>query len=143
MLPTTFFLALLAKPILSFWISPAFALQSYRVMQVFCVGIFINSMAHVPFSMLQAVGASKTTASIHLFELPLFLILLLIFSVNFGIVGASSAWFCRILFDTIATFEACRRKMEWESGKLVNRQSILWAILSVILLICLFIIKSQ
>ena len=124
LLPTTFFLALLAKPILSFWISPAFALQSYLVMQVFCVGIFINSMAHVPFSMLQAVGASKTTAKIHVFELPVFIILLWALTTNFGILGASFAWLGRMLVDTTAMFEACRRTMGWSISQFVNWKKI-------------------
>ena len=124
LLPTTFFLAVLAKPILSFWISPAFAYHSYPVMQVFCLGILINSMAHVPFSLLQAIGASKTTAKVHMFELPLFLVLLWILTTNFGILGASFAWLGRMLFDTIAMFAACKKAMGWKMSALISFKGI-------------------
>ena len=46
------------------------------MLQILAVGVFINSLAQVPFALLQGVGRPDLTATLHLIELPLYLGLL-------------------------------------------------------------------
>jgi len=48
----------------------------FACLQWLAVGVFINSLAYVPFSLLQGVGRPDLTATLHLIELPLYLGLL-------------------------------------------------------------------
>ena len=63
----------LAQDGLRLWLGPEFAQHSFRVLQWLAVGVFINSLAQVPFSLLQGVGRPDITATLHLIELPLYL----------------------------------------------------------------------
>jgi O-antigen/teichoic acid export membrane protein len=98
--PITFFIAVYAKEIMQVWINPEFAERSYVLMQVFSFGILVNCIAHVPFTLIQSVGRAKTSALIHVAELPLFAAALWVCTVQFGLLGAVFAWFARILVDT-------------------------------------------
>ncbi len=61
----------LAQDGLRLWLGAEFAQHSFRVLQWLAVGVFINSLAFVPFSLLQGVGRPDITATLHLIELPL------------------------------------------------------------------------
>ena len=62
----------LAQDGLKLWLGPEFAHHSFRVLQVLAVGVFINSLAYVPFTFLQGIGRPDLTATLHLIELPLY-----------------------------------------------------------------------
>ncbi len=130
LLPLTLIIALFARELLTLWISSDFSSQSYRVMQVFCLGIFINSLAHIPFTLLQAVGASKVTAKIHVAELPVFILVLWSLTSTYGIMGAAAAWLLRMIVDTILMFEASRRVMNWKFVQFLNARSVLYILIA-------------
>jgi O-antigen/teichoic acid export membrane protein len=99
-LPPVLVAAVFAHPLLAWWLNPAFAGPATPVLQLLLVGIFINSLAHVPYALLQAHGRSDLTAKLHVFELPVFAVVLVL-SVNaFGITGAALAWMLRVALDT-------------------------------------------
>jgi len=89
---------------LNFWLGLNFANSSTLVLQLFAVGIFLNSIAFFPFTYLQSIGRADITAKIHLFELPLYLILMWYFIPRFGIIGAALVWLIRIIIDTFLLF---------------------------------------
>jgi len=92
-------IVLFAKIGLSLWINPDFAQKSYRIAQILSVGVLINGLAFVPYSLVQAHGKSDITAKFHLIELIIYLFLLFILINNLGIVGAAIAWFVRVIGD--------------------------------------------
>lgn len=103
-------LALFANELLSVWIDPAFASHSSALLRVFCLGIAVNCLAHIPFTLLQSAGASRSTAMIHAAELPVFMLALWALTASFGVQGAAFAWLLRILADTTLMFvAACAR----------------------------------
>ncbi len=112
-LPLTALLAVFAEPLLAWWIQPAFAHHAAPLLQIFALGTFINCLAHIPFTYLQARGASRATALIHLFELPLFGVLLWWSVSQWGVMGAAWAWLGRMVVDTVLMFTAALQVLGW------------------------------
>lgn len=73
---------------------------SVTVLRLLCVGVAANSLAAVPFSLLQASGRARWTASLHAIEVLPFVLLLWLAVQHWGIVGAAAAWTIRVLIDT-------------------------------------------
>jgi O-antigen/teichoic acid export membrane protein len=88
-------------PILQFWISDAFAAQAYPIAVVLCFGIWINSLAQAPYTLLHARGRPKMTAIFHMIELFFYFAVLIIFLDLFGLVGAAYAWVSRVVLDLL------------------------------------------
>lgn len=91
--------ALLAKPVISLWISPSFAASSEAIVLIICLGLWFNSLAQMPMTLLHAVGRPKLAAISHLIELPIYVIMIVGFSKEFGITGAAMAWSLRVIVD--------------------------------------------
>lgn len=109
MLAVSILAAVLAVPVLSIWISAPFARDALPVVLVLCVGIWVNSLASVPFILLQARGNPRLTAVFHLIELVLYFVVLWILSSHFGLVGAALAWLARVTLDWVLLHLAVRR----------------------------------
>lgn len=106
-------LALFSHELLGLWINVDFALASAPLLQVFALGILMNCLAHVPFTLLQSAGRARTTALIHVAELPLFLLALWLLISHFGAMGAALAWLLRMAVDTLLMFGAVAQLVEW------------------------------
>jgi len=107
--PLTLLIVTLAYEGLDLWLGGEFAQNSTRVVQWLAVGVFINSLAHVAFSLVQATGRPDITAKLHLVELPFYLISLWWLVAEYGIEGAAIAWVIRIVIDTGLLFGIARR----------------------------------
>lgn len=107
LLPVTVTLTLFARELLALWISPEFADHSAVLLQVFAIGILINCLAHVPFTLIQSAGAPRLTALAHLIELPFFLAALWWLTSTHGALGAAIAWLLRMVVDTLLMFALC------------------------------------
>lgn len=99
MLPLSLGLSLFAYDILALWLSPAFAENAYRPMQLIGWGVLINSVAQFPFWACLAAGQQRNVAIVHLVELPLYALVLAVLAAQFGIVGAAIAWLLRVSAD--------------------------------------------
>ncbi len=99
----------LAQDGLKLWLGPEFAQHSFRVLQWLAVGVFINSLALVPCTLLQGVGRPDLTATLHLIELPLYLALLWWLVSTRGIEGAAIAWTARVAVDALFLFGLAKR----------------------------------
>jgi O-antigen/teichoic acid export membrane protein len=106
MLPITLVVALFAELILSVWINVDFAQKSAQLLQIFSLGMFVACLANIPFTLLQSADKARTTAIFHLIELPLFLSLLWLLTLNYGLVGAAIAWLLRVTLDAVLMFGA-------------------------------------
>lgn len=107
--PISLFVCAFADRILSFWIDENFSDNSFKVLQIMSVGILINCVAHVPFTLIQAFNKAKIGAIIHLVELPIFIFLLWAAIFHYGVIGAALAWMARMIIDTIAMFFAVEK----------------------------------
>jgi O-antigen/teichoic acid export membrane protein len=99
----------LAQDGLNLWLGPEFAQNSFRVLQWLAIGVFINSLAQVPFALVQGVGRPDLTAKLHLIELPVYLGLLCWLISTRGIEGAAIAWTARTAADALFLFGLAKR----------------------------------
>jgi O-antigen/teichoic acid export membrane protein len=89
---------------LRLWMGPDFAAQSTQVAYILVLGVFINSMARIPFSLVQSAGHADWTAMTHLIELPIYILAVWWLLAAYGISGAACAWTARVLIDTIVFY---------------------------------------
>ena len=101
--------AALAYPVLAVWLSAEFARAALPVVLVLCAGVWINSMALLPYTLLHARGNPRLTAIFHLFELLFYFFLLWFLSSWLGLLGAALAWAARVLLDLVLLRLAARR----------------------------------
>ena len=95
------FAAIFAYPALAWWLSADFANQALPIVLILAVGIWLNSIAFLPYTLLHAKGNPKITAMFHLFELALYALSLWWLATNFGLIGAAIAWVGRVALDLI------------------------------------------
>lgn len=100
---------LLAEDIVRLWLGSEFASIVTTPFQILAVGVLMNSLASVPYALLQAIGRPDITAKIHLIELPIHLILVWALVSRFGLVGAALAWSIRVTVDAALLFVAAAR----------------------------------
>lgn len=93
-----------AKWGLTLWLGESFAHNSSLILQILTVGVFLNCLALIPYTLLQSLNQARLTALIHLFELPFYLGSLYFFISHFGIIGAAITWTLRVLIDTALMF---------------------------------------
>jgi len=86
---------------LSVWIGPDIAAHSAPVLQSLSVGALCNAAAQVPFAYIQGTGRVRTTALIHLIELPFYVLLLVVLTTRYGIIGTAIAWALRAALDLL------------------------------------------
>ncbi|PSC03135.1 flippase [Alsobacter soli] len=100
----------LAKPFIALWISPAFADTAGPIAALLMLGAWINGLAFVPFSLLQARGRPDLTAKFHLLEVLPFLLILWFLTSHFGLIGAALAWVFRVALDAALLMWAAKAK---------------------------------
>jgi len=107
--PLVFVAVFFGSDILLLWLGADFAAKSIRVFQILAVGVLINSLAQVPFTLIQGSGRPDVTAKFHLIELPLYFWILWFLLEYAGIEGAAMAWSLRVALDATFLLVAARR----------------------------------
>jgi O-antigen/teichoic acid export membrane protein len=98
-----------AHDILQLWLGSAFAEESTPIFQILSVGVLVNSLAYVPYTLIQALGRPDLTAKFHLAELPLHGLLVWWLINMWGTTGAALAWSIRVGVDAMLLLVvACR-----------------------------------
>jgi len=116
--PSCLLIVTLAQPTLTLWLGAAFAEHSTHVLQWLAVGVFINSLAQIPFALVQAAGRPDLTAKLHLAELPCYFVGIWFLIRTDGIDGAAIAWVGRIIVDTIALLFMAKHVLPQSSASL-------------------------
>jgi O-antigen/teichoic acid export membrane protein len=109
--PIVLAIVTLAPEGLTLWLGADFAQHSYRVLQLIAIGVFVNSLALVPFALVQGASRPDLTAKLHLVELPLYLLVLWALIKGFGLEGAALAWVLRVSLDASVLFYLARRTL--------------------------------
>lgn len=104
-------LALLSYQGLKLWLGEDFASASWLVACVLSLGIFLNGIAHVPFTAIHAMGYPRVTALLHVAELVVYIPLLILALHQFGLVGAAVAWTIRVAIDLAALLHIAHRRL--------------------------------
>ncbi len=135
-------LILFAKNILQIWLGNGFAMQSTLALQILSIGVLINSIAHIPYTLIQGTGRPDITAKFHIVELPLYIITAWFLIVRWGIAGAAAAWTLRVSIDAILLFVAVFKINKLQVRFLKVKDAVGPFISFAILSIAVFIIKS-
>lgn len=98
-----------AWDLLHVWLGPEYAREGALALKILAVGILVNSLAWVPFSLVQGVGRPDLTAWFHLAELPVHAALVVLLVGAWGIPGAALAWTLRVVLDAGLLFWAAGR----------------------------------
>ncbi len=101
MFPLALVIVALAREGLTLWLDPDFAAHSYVVLMWLAGGVFFNSLARMPFILIQGSGRPEITAKVHMIELPCYVLLLLWLLDSYGIEGAACAWTIRVFVDMV------------------------------------------
>ena len=107
--PLTALIVVFAPQILRLWLGQDFAAKGTLAMQILALGVLINSLAVVPFSLIQGVGRPDLSAKFHLLELPIYAVLAWSLIGSMGIAGAALAWTLRFTLDAILHFGAAAK----------------------------------
>lgn len=95
------------------WVGHSFAEHAAPVGIIVLIGIWVNGLAYIPYSHLQATGRPDIVAKFHALELAPFIGLLWVGLHYFGLVGAAWAWTFRVAFDAGLLFIAGGRIPRW------------------------------
>lgn len=99
----------LARDGMGLWLGAEFAARSTAVFQWLVVGILVNSLAQMPYSLIHAAGRARNVAILHMAELPAYLILVWVLANRHGIEGVAWAWCARATVDAIVLLLMARR----------------------------------
>jgi O-antigen/teichoic acid export membrane protein len=116
--PLVLLTVVLAHRGLALWLGADFAQHSFRVLQWLALGVLINSLAQVPFALVQGAGRPDLTAKLHLIELPVYLLALWWLISTYGVVGAAIAWTARVGVDALVLFVMAQRSFLAGSSRL-------------------------
>ncbi|MFJ0287748.1 flippase [Acinetobacter baumannii] len=108
-LPIVIFGIFFSKFIMVTWMGLNYGNQAANVLCILLIGFYFNSLAQIPFSVLQAKGKSKTTALIHAIEIFPYLGLLFYMTYHLGLIGTAIAWSVRMGVDLILLFVLSRK----------------------------------
>lgn len=84
---------------LKIWINEDVASKSYFLLIILMVGVFFNSLAQVPFALIQADGKVKLTSLLHVVEFFIYIGMLVLLANYFGLVGVAIAFLLRTIID--------------------------------------------
>lgn len=111
MFPVIFLFVVFARPGLHSWLGAEIAKQGAPVMQILAVGMLLNALAQGPATLVQAAGEPRWMALLHLAELPIFVGLLWLLTLQFGVIGTALASSLRNGVDAAIVFGLAQRRV--------------------------------
>ncbi len=102
--PVSFVMIVFGHELLQIWLGREFAIHSTRVLEILSLGVLANSLALIPFALIQGSGRADISGKLHLLELPFYLAAVWYLTVHYGIVGTAVASLLRITVDCILMF---------------------------------------
>ena len=97
---------LLSHLALQLWVGADFAAASHLTAKLLLIGVWINGVTFIPFTLLQARNKPEIIAKLHAVELVPFVLLLWLAVHFFGLPGAAAAWALRVTADGALMFWA-------------------------------------
>lgn len=110
-LPIVIIAIIFSHLIMSTWMGESYADKSSVILQILLIGFYFNSLAQIPYSVLQASGFSRATALIHCTEVIPYLLILYVLTSDYGLTGTAIAWSLRMVVDFLILY-CVRRKMD-------------------------------
>jgi len=135
--PAVLATVVLAGEGLQWWLGGEFSRHGTTVLQWLAIGVLVNSLAQVPYALLQGAGRPDLTARLHLVELPLYLLCAWWAIGRYGIEGAALAWTGRVILDALLLFVLAKRFLP--QMKLANAESVTTLLLAALALAVAFV----
>ncbi len=107
--PVVAVLVVFAGPLLDAWLGAGSSPAMVLALQLLAPGVLANSLAFVPYSLLQGMGRADLTGRLHLMELPIHAVLAYWLIGRYGVAGAAGAWSVRTTLDAVVLFALARR----------------------------------
>lgn len=98
-------------PLLQWWLATSYTAEAGVALRWFTVAVAVNCVAYVPYAALQAAGAARAAAIVHVAQLPLYLPLLWLGGQRYGALGVALLWGLRIAVDTAALLVLALRRL--------------------------------
>ena len=114
-------LAAAAPWVVWIFLGEAYLGDSLIVFRVLLPGIALNSVAFVPFAVVQACGRPDITAKLHLVEVPVHILMLYVGYTVAGLPGVAFAWSFRVGLDCALLLWVCVRKGWVSFGDIIAR----------------------
>lgn len=90
---------LFADQFILIWLGSQYLGGAPNYLRILSFGFFFVTLSQVPYSYIQARLGGMATALVHLFELPIYILLLIMLVRDFGIDGAAYAWSIRLIIE--------------------------------------------
>jgi O-antigen/teichoic acid export membrane protein len=113
-----------AHTILELWLGEDFALAGTAVLRLLAVGVLVNSLAQVPYSVIQASGRPDLVAGLHLAEVPFHIGLVWWLTALWGIEGAALSWTIRVVVDAAVLYWLGRRLALFSGVAAIREQTV-------------------
>jgi len=94
---------------LRLWLGTTFSAEGTVVLRLTAAGVFVNSLAILPFVLIQSAGRPDITAWMLIAELPAYGIVLLYLTRWLGVEGTAIAWTGRISVEAAVLFFVSHR----------------------------------
>jgi len=134
--PIVLIISIFAKDILLLWQGTTFADNSTIVLQILVIGVLINSLEWVPANLLMGIGRADLPAKVHIVQTPLYLALVYLFILKWGLIGAALAFTLRVIFEAVLIFAAVWRLIPEVRHVLLKRLSgVLYPLISFMVLL--------
>lgn len=95
------------------WLGAEIAAQGVVVAQWLTIGVLINVLAQVPYTVLQATGHADAAGKLQLFELPLYAVVIWMAAAQWGVAGVAIGWTVRAAADAILMFGAVWMRLDF------------------------------
>jgi O-antigen/teichoic acid export membrane protein len=141
--PLVFILVLFADRILALWLGTEFATKSVLVFRILAVGVLVNSLGWVPYSLLQGLGRPDVPTKLLFVETPILGGLMWLFIARLGITGAAVVWTMRVSLEVLCFFAALSR-VEPSTLRVLVQDGLLRALVAVssLALVALMVTKA-
>lgn len=89
----------LLRPFMQIWVGDEIAAIAAPLGEILFFGVWINSLAHIPYFLLQGKGRPDIVAKTHAIEIAPFIFIIWIAMQQWGLYGAAAAWSARVTIE--------------------------------------------
>ena len=114
--PVILVIVTFAPEALRLWLGESFAHNGAAALRWLAAGVFVNSLAQIPYILIQSSGRPDITAKLQLCELPLYLAAVWFLTRAYGIEGTAIAWAGRSMLDAFLMFFFAQRLLPRNSS---------------------------
>jgi O-antigen/teichoic acid export membrane protein len=124
---------------LNYWLDDSFMIKSSRVTQLLAAGMLFICIGHVPYGFIQSAGKPEITGMLHIFELPIYLIVVFNAIKIWGINGVAVTWALRAFFDAGCLFFFAQRLLG--ADRIDIRKVLILILAAIVILTALAIVE--